>query len=104
MEMALSLANSFNPSLSSANSWDNVTYELLSLQPMIMTYLPKTYGVLDKIIRVPVDDAYKNGGFDVESDTLEEEEIKELTDDIREKGDIEKLKECDYWARQFGGA
>lgn len=104
MEMALSLANSFNPSLSSANSWDNVTYEILSLQPMIMTYLPKTYGILDKIIRIPVDDAYKNGGFDIESDTLEEDEIKQLEDDVREKGDIEKLKECDYWARQFGGA
>lgn len=104
LELALSLNQGFNPSISGMNAWYNTTYELLSLQPMIMTYLPKTYGILDKIIRIPVDDAYKGGGFDLESDTLEEDEIKELLDALVDNNDVQRVKEANYWARQFGGA
>ena len=104
LDLALSLNQGFNPSISGMNAWYNTTYELLSLQPMIMTYLPKTYGILDKIVRIPVDDAYKGGGFDLESDTLEEDEIKELLDALVDNNDIQKVKEANYWARQFGGS
>lgn len=105
LDCALSLAGGdfYNPSLDSANGYNNINMQVLTLQYMLMTYLPKTYGVLDKIIRIPVDDAYK-GGLELESDTLDEEEIKQLQDALIENNDLTAQKKSSYWARQFGGA
>lgn len=106
LDCALSLCESNYPqtSLNYAAGFNNINMQVLSLQYMLMTYLPKTYGILDKIVRIPVDDAYKNGGFDLEADTLKDEELKELKDSLIDNGDITELKKSNYWARQFGGA
>lgn len=106
LDCALSLGNfdTYNASLSALNGYNNINMQVLTLQYMLMTYLPKTYGVLDKIIRIPVDDAYRDFGFDIEADTLDEDDIKQLQDALIENEDLTAQKKSRYWARQFGGA
>lgn len=94
----------YNQSLTSLNGYNNISLELLSLQQILLTYLYKTFGILGKIVDIPVDDAYKNGGFELEADTLDEKELKSLQDSLEENQDIEQIKTAQKWARLFGGA
>ncbi len=57
-----------------------------------MTFLYKTYGILGKVVDIPVDDAYKNGGFDLDADSITEDEVKDLQDSLNDLGDIEEIK------------
>lgn len=93
----------YNQSLNSGNGYNNISIELLSLQQHLLTYLYKTYGILGKIVDIPVDDAYKNGGFDLEADSINEKELQDFEKKIRTNGDIEELKTARKWARLFGG-
>lgn len=94
----------YNQSLSSFNGYNNISIELLSWQFFLLTYLYKTYGILGKVIDIPVDDAYKNGGFDLEADSISEDELKDLQDVLNDDGDIEEIKTAQKWARLYGGA
>lgn len=94
----------YNESLSPANAWNNLEIYPLTLQWILMTYLYKTYGILGKVIDIPVDDAYKNGGFDLDADSITEDEVKELQDSLNDLGDIEEIKTAQKWARLYGGA
>ena len=49
------------PSLATMGAANNVKYDLLTLQYQLVTFLYKTYGILAKVVDVPVDDAYKIG-------------------------------------------
>lgn len=91
------------PSLESANGYHNIMPQILTLQQYLITYLYKTYGILGKIIDIPVDDAYKQGGFTLEADSIDEKDIKELENALIENQDIEKLKIARRWSRLFGG-
>ena len=94
----------YNQSLSSFNGYNNISIELLSWQFFLLTYLYKTYGILGKVIDIPVDDAYKNGGFDLEADSITEDELIDLQDALHDEGDIEEIKTAQKWARLYGGA
>lgn len=94
----------YNQSLSSINGYNNISLELLSLQQILLTYLYKTFGILGKVVDIPVDDAYKDGGFTLEAYSIDEDDIKDLTDNIRRLMSIDKLKTARKWARLFGGA
>lgn len=94
----------YNQSLSPANAFHNVEVYPLSLQWVLLTYLYKTYGILGKVVDIPVDDAYKNGGFELDADSINEDEIKELQDSLNDLGDIEEIKTAQKWARLYGGA
>lgn len=94
----------YNESLSPANAWHNLEVYPLTLQWILLTYLYKTYGILGKVIDIPVDDAYKNGGFDLDADNITENEVKELQDSLNDLGDIEEIKTAQKWARLYGGA
>lgn len=106
LENALRLSNwdtwNYNQSLSSINGYNNISLELLTLQQILLTYLYKTFGILGKVVDIPVDDAYKDGGFDLDADTISEDEVKELQDDIVKS--ITQLKIARRWARLYGGA
>lgn len=108
IEYALGLCDynlyGYEQSLNPLSGYNNISLNLLSLQQYLLTYLYKTYGVLGRIIDAPVDKAYKNGGFDLEADTIDEDGLKSLKDLITKKQDIKKLKTARKWARLFGGA
>ncbi len=94
----------YNQSLSSANGYNNISLQMLSLQQILLTYLYKTYGILAKVVDIPVDDAYKGGGFDLEADTIDEDDLSDLKKTMTLFQDIKQLKTARKWARLFGGA
>lgn len=108
LQDALRLSNwdsfNYNQSLSSQNGYNNISLELLTLQQILLTYLYKTFGILGKVIDIPVDDAYKQGGFDLDADSVNEKEVKELQDSLTELRSIDALKTARKWARLFGGS
>lgn len=93
----------YNQSLSSQNGYNNISLELLTIQYMLVTYLYKQFGILAKVVDIPVDDAYKQGGFDLEADSIDEKELKQLQNVLTKNQDIEKLKIARKWARLYGG-
>ena len=92
-----------NQSLDLVNGYNNVDIQCISLQQILLTYLYKTYGILEKIVTVPVDEAYKKGGFDLEAETLDDEDLEDLKKKIKSCDDIDVLKTAQYWSRLFGG-
>lgn len=108
IEEALRLSDydcwNYNNSLNPLNAYNNISADILSLQYYLLTYLYKTFGVLGRVIDAPVDKAYKNGGFDLEADSIDESELKNLKDSLVKNQDIKKLKIGRKWARLFGGA
>lgn len=93
----------YNQSLSPMNAVNNLSLYPLSLQWVLLTYLYKTYGILGKVVDIPVDDAYKDGGFDLEADTIDEKELQDLQKALVRQGDIKAIKSARKWARLFGG-
>lgn len=92
------------PSLSTLNAAKNIKLDLLTLQYQLVTFLYKTYGILAKVVDVPVDDAYRYGGFEIQAETIDDNELKELERALKTNADIEQLKQARKWARLFGGA
>ena len=92
------------PSLSTINAFTNIKFDVLTMQYQLLTFLYKTYGILAKIVDVPVDDAYRYGGFEIQAETIDDDELKKLENTLKIKRDIEVLKQGRKWARLFGGA
>lgn len=91
-------------SLSTMQAYTNIKFDLLTLQYQLVTFLYKTYGILAKVVDVPVDDAYRYGGFTINAKTIDEKEQKQLDNALKTNGDITQLKQARKWARLFGGA
>lgn len=106
LEEALRLTDNdvWNTSLSTGNAYRNIKMNLLSLQQVLLTYLYKTYGILAKMVDVPVNDAYKDGGFELKSETIDDEELEDLRIKLIRNNDIKNLKKARKWARLYGGA
>ncbi len=92
------------PSLSTIAAAKNIKFDLLTLQYQLVTFIYKTYGILAKVVDVPVDDAYRYGGFDIQAETIDDKELKQLDNALKLNRDIENLKQGRKWARLFGGA
>ena len=92
------------PSLSTVQAYTNIKFDLLTLQYQLVTFLYKTYGILAKVVDVPVDDAYRYGGFTIQAKTIDKNELKKLDNELKVNGDITQLKQGRKWARLFGGA
>lgn len=91
------------PSLSTVAAAKNIKFDLLTLQYQLVTFLYKTYGILAKVVDVPVDDAYRYGGFEIQAETIDDKELKQLDNALKTNRDIENLKQGRKWARLFGG-
>ena len=80
----------------------NATYNLLSLNfvPLANTY--KSNGFAKLAVDLPVADCFRDGGFELDSATIESDELKELQQVIDEN-DIEIIKQCVRWGRLYGG-
>lgn len=108
LEHALRLCDAdnfnWNDSLNACNGYNNISLEMLSQQQILLTYLYKTFGILANIVDIPVDDAYKRGGFDLEADSIDEDELHKLEKHISRMQDIKQIKNARKWARLYGGA
>lgn len=90
--------------LSPQNAYNNVSLVMISQQQLLLSYLYKTYGILAKMVDIPVDDAYKGGGVTLECETVSEDELKALERKIDKCQDIRQIKNARKWARLYGGA
>ena len=81
----------------------NATYGLLSLRPQILTNTYKNNSFAQLAVDLPVQDAFRDGGFTIDSQTLSADELLELNDFIEDKGDKTTLKDVARWGRLFGG-
>lgn len=108
LEQALRLSDAdnfhWNDSLNACNGYNNISLEMLSQQQILLTYLYKTFGILANIVDIPVDDAYKRGGFDLEAESIDGDELHKLEKHISRMQDIKQIKNARKWARLYGGA
>ncbi len=105
----LSLANNYTP---------------LTLNRILLSYSFMTQGLVQTVVKMPVDDAFR-GGFEIKSDELDEDEIKQLLNALKRPkrpnrklarrlnpnaavnlghSDIRTIIETMYWSRLYGGA
>lgn len=70
-------------------------------QPLSQAYVE--IGLIQTIVDVPVDDAYR-GGIDIKSRQLDESQIEELQISLDRDDDLTHSATADKWNRLFGGA
>ena len=71
----------------------SATYGLLSLKPQILTNTYKNNSFAQLAVDLPVQDAFRDGGFTLDSQTLSADELLELDDFINDKGDRNTIKD-----------
>lgn len=83
--------------------YNNASPYILSLHyiPLANTY--KSNGFASTVVDLPVADAFRDGGFEIESSTLSAEELIKLEEKMSDENDIETLKDCLRWGRLYGG-
>ena len=98
-----------SPFYPQALSSGQTLYESLNYNPIItlnrvaVTQAYMTHGVLQTAIDVPVLDAFR-GGLDIKSEELDDEDIRTLTNFLRESKTLHEVKDVFRWARLYGGA
>lgn len=95
---ALGLSDQMNP----AEIYNNASPYLLSINyiPLANTY--KSNGFAKLAVDLPVSDCFRDGGYILNSATLEAEELQELQE-YMEEHDTEVIKQCLRWGRLYGG-
>ena len=87
---------SFNPLAQNNNG------ALLSLNWTNLTYMYKTHGLIQKMIDMPVMDAFR-GGFEFHCPTLDHDDLRGFEHYLEDSEAIEKLKDAKKWERLYGG-
>ena len=78
-------------------------YGLLSVKPQVLTNTYKNNSFAQIAVDLPVQDAFRDGGFTIDSQTLSPDELLELNDFMDDQGDRMTLKDVCRWGRLFGG-
>lgn len=78
-------------------------YNPITLNRILLSYAYMTFGIIQTFVDQPVEDAFR-GGVDIESDELNEEDLKLLQDVLVELKDYDAIKTTMKWAKLFGGA
>lgn len=109
--------NTVNNGLSSALGFDNLPQEplfatssifansspfLITLQWTLLSYAYKNNGFIQTAINQIVDDAFRNQGVVIDSETLDTEELEELRQAVYDN-DIEEIKDAIRWGELYGG-
>lgn len=76
---------------------------LLSLRYIQLSNTYKSNGFARLAVDLPVQDAFRDGGFTLDSQTLSADELLQLQELMQDKGDIITIKDCAKWGRLFGG-
>lgn len=82
--------------------YTNASTYLLSLNyiPLANTY--KSNGFAKTAVDLPVSDCFRDGGYILNSATLDAEELQKLQE-VMEENDTEIIKQCMRWGRLYGG-
>jgi phage-related protein (TIGR01555 family) len=82
---------------------NGVQYTPFTLNRIALSYGYMGYGLVQTLIDMPVEDAFR-GGVQIKTDELDEEDLTLLYRFMSENGDFEAIQETLKWARLFGGA
>lgn len=94
------------PGAAASNSWEmqnTNSYQLISLQRVVLTYAYVLNGPLRTLVDQPVSDAFR-GGIKITSDEVSPEELEDLHREIKKSKLIRKIVEAMRWDRLYGGA
>lgn len=80
----------------------NNRWYLVSNIRQVLSELYVEHGIVQTLIDLPVDDAFR-GGIEVICDELDQEEIEELNYRIDREGVLERFAQAKKWTRLFGG-
>ena len=80
----------------------NNRWYLISNIRQILSEIYVEHGIVQTLVDVPVDDAFR-GGIDIKSDQLSEEEVQELTQYAERQGALKNFIQALKWTRLFGG-
>ena len=103
LENAINFGYSDTPVVNMGEIMANASPYLLSLKPIILNNTYKSNSFAKLAVDLPVNDAFRDGGFEIDSQTLSADELLELNDFMNDKGDRNVLKDCARWGRLFGG-
>ena len=91
-----------NPLTNPATLYYNSSPVLLTLSWTPLTYAYKSNGFIQTAINQIVDDAFRNQGMIIDSETLDSEELEELRQAVYDY-DIEEIKDTIRWGELYGG-
>lgn len=80
----------------------NLRRYLLSNDRELLSWAYAELGIIQTIVDVPVDDAYR-GGVEIQSKELDEDDIADLQQEIEEQEDLLMAAQTDKWNRLYGG-
>ena len=80
----------------------NASQYLLTMQYIPLANIYKSNGFAKLAVDLPVSDCFRNGGYILDSATLDPEELQDLQD-YMEEHDTEVIKQCMRWSRLYGG-
>jgi uncharacterized protein len=81
----------------------NLRWYLISNFRQLLNELYAEKGIIQTIVDVPVNDAFR-GGIEIKSKQISEDEIAELKSAQEKYDDLGKVKQAEKWNRLFGGA
>lgn len=91
-----------NPLTNPATLYYNSSPVLLTLNWVPLTYAYKSNGFIQTAINQIVDDAFRNQGMIIDSETLDSEELEALRQAVYDY-DIEEIKDAIRWGELYGG-
>lgn len=81
----------------------NNRWYLISNIRQILSEIYVEHGIVQTLVDVPVDDAFR-GGIDVKSDQLSEDEVQDLMSYVERQGVLRHIIQAQKWKRLYGGA
>ena len=81
----------------------NNRWYLISNIRQILSEIYVEHGIVQTLVDVPVDDAFR-GGIDIKSDQLSEEEVQDLVQFADRQGVLKNFIQAQKWMRLFGGS
>lgn len=81
----------------------NINYTPVTLNFMALTYMYKSAPLIQTIVDIPVDDAFR-GGLDIQIPEYNAEDLKKFGDTLDELNVINRIAQAEKWARLYGGA
>lgn len=82
--------------------FQNNRWVLISNMRQILSQIYVEHGLIQTLIDVPVDDAFR-GGVTPKTQQLSEDQIHQLKTHMKRQGDLKKFAQARKWTRLFGG-
>ena len=91
-----------SPLTSMAPSIQNNNYSPVTINHNMLTYMYKSQPLIQTIVDIPIDDAFR-GGIELNSNELSANEIKKIQDILEGDGVLDRFIQTLKWARLYGG-